>query len=309
VGTGEHPSTIFSRTHTIAEPETDIENLSTSQNVHIRIHLKPGSIAYLESLDAGGEDPIIEYFKLRSFVSHEVNCMNPLRENVVCYGSDYIQAVRDWFVVRKHHYELRVARQQLLLEMRILKLEQVIAYIEYSSRASMSKLPKAKMISLLESSKYVRIATQALKSPKEYPTDQLRQAILDSPKSSYDYLLTMGDVDKSRESLEKHTVKLGQFRAELASLVSRKEDFPGATQWLAELDRLEEHIIRESARGWLAPSAEEYVYPSDGDDTATPQASAGTKKKGQRSGRQEPGSTRPSRTQAKTPTRGRAPRK
>ncbi len=263
-------SETISRTRILARAE-DIINSSTRYNVNIVVHLAPGAMDYLESLRGEerdpSRDPLIEYFKLRGIISHELNCMSPLRDRVNQYGDDYFAAAKDWFVVRKHHYALRVVRQKLLLELRALRLEQIIKYCEYSETHSMSKLPKATMIARLEAAGFIKIATQPLKTPKDYPTKILRETILESPKSTYDYLLGMGDIDKSRESIDKYQAKLASVQKEYVDLTSRKESFPGESQWYQELDALEKIITEESARGWEPPGAENFTFPGEAPNT------------------------------------------
>lgn len=226
----------------IDDPEGDLE-------VKITITLQPGAIKLLEDMGNVEIDGIQEYFTLYSAMHSRLNLMRS--SNQVAIFNSYEDIVRDWFPVRKELYRKRIERRRILLMLKIKSYENIIRYIRESNAYQMSKRTSADQVRLLAAEKYDKMNTARISSPKFTPNEDLEQVVLRGPKANYSYLLAISDSKKSEEALNERMEELEALRKELAALNNEQGRFPGATEWVAELDKLE-RVIKEGQRtAWL----------------------------------------------------------
>jgi DNA topoisomerase-2 len=246
----------------VLSPER-IENYSDKQTPKIVIKLAPGALNVLASryseISSGDalHEGILAHFKLQSPITHSLNFVSPYRDSVLSY-TEYSEPIREWFRLRKKHYGMRVDRQKICLGLEILRLEQIIRFVEFSATSPLAGKRKAVMETVLKENGFARLCSSHLDNPREIPTARLTSMIVDSPTSSYDYLLNMGDNKKSMEALDGYLDKLNRFEARLREVVVEK--FPGASQWLTELKEISGIIRSGSSCGWEAPGAEKFKF-------------------------------------------------
>jgi hypothetical protein len=196
-------------------------------------------------------DGVEEYFQLRDHMVSHINCMN-IDGSVLEFGSNYEDVFYHWFPIRRQFYIARVNRQELLLRLKIVCVENIIRYINECMKMNLPKRKEAEMIKILLERGYAKIHRGKLYQPKFTPTDQLEQVILYGPKANYDYLLDITDRGKSEESIAKHTINLEALQLELSELieVSCRGKFRGAAIWESELDKLEKVIVEGQKTFW-----------------------------------------------------------
>ena len=241
-----------------------VTNESDKHTVNVKIRLMPGALDRLAGMhpELGRKEAIhesiLEHFKLRSPLTHDLNFMSVGRDKILSYGSDYRAPIREWFKIRKEHYMLRAKRARILLDLQIMYQEQLIKYVHFSADSPLARKRRDEMVRLLAANGFVQICVSALANPREIPTNKLVEAITGA-KATYEYLLSLGDVKKSSESLEKYQAKLDAFRAQRLAL-DVQERFPGAALWIRELNELEQVIREGSARGWESKGSSEFKF-------------------------------------------------
>ena len=233
---------------------------SNDRRINIVVTLVPGATSVLNSLgDSVYTTGIEEFFMLRSHMDDHLNFMG--MDGAVVSLNTYDEILRLWFPVRKRYYTERIDRELTLMILRIRKLENVVRYVKDESlRLQTRKL--AFMNEKLSEQKYDKFNAKKLNSPKFTPTLELVSLILNSPKSSYDYLLDLSDKAKSEE-------KLAEYNAELEALKLAKADleekaaagrFKGAAIWLSELRELRGVITEGLKTEWKFGDFGKYTF-------------------------------------------------
>lgn len=239
----------------------NINDLSDDLKVNIEIKLKPGAI---QLLDAGGDmiwaDGVEEYFQLRDRMDSHINLMG-INSEVIMF-SDYESVMYHWFPVRKEYYGKRIARQRAILVLTVRRLENVVRYIEESTRLNLSKRKKVEMERVLTEENFDKMHLGKLTNPKFTPVEQLEEVILRGAKANYDYLLGLSDLKKSEESLANFHQELSKVRAEIVDLdeVANRGRFPGSVLWEAELDALETQIREGQKTFWKYGDANKFKF-------------------------------------------------
>ena len=224
----------------------------TSKQVNITLYLKSGE--YEKILTKYGNidfDPIEDFLGLRIRLNSNINCIGA--DDSVLEFKCYEDVVNTWFIERKNLYELRIQRQLILLKLQILYLENIIRFMDNETKYGFTtKTELDKMKEILESEKYNKINETLLKSPKFTPTMELETLILYSSGATYNYLLSLSNIDKSAGNSKKRKEQLQSKKQELSELKkSIKVDmFPGATIWLNELEYLEKVINEGFKTNW-----------------------------------------------------------
>lgn len=238
-----------------------INDLSDDLKVNIEIKLKPGAISLL---DAGGDmvwaDGVEEYFQLRDRMDSHINLMG-VNSEVIMFSS-YESVMHHWFPVRKEYYGKRIMRHRKLLVLTVRMLENVIRYIEESTRLNLSKRKKAEMERVLTEENFDKLHVGKLNNPKFTPIEQIEEVVLRDTKANYDYLLGLSDLKKSEESLAEFRQKLSNVKAEILDLdeVSNRGRFPGSVVWESELDALEIQIREGQKTFWKYGDVSKYKF-------------------------------------------------
>jgi DNA topoisomerase II len=224
----------------------------TDDNINITLYLKPGE--YEKILKKYGDehfDPIEDYLGLKVPLNSNINCINT--DDVVLELNHYEEVVDIWFAERKRLYGIRIRREMILLEIYIKYLENIIRFQDHEGEFGWStKTDVEKMNADLEKKKFIKIDEELMRSPKFTPIDELEQKILGSEKSTYRYLLSLNNLDKSSKNSEKKKKTLAERKKELNDLIeaNKRDAFPGASQWLKEIDELEKIIRTGFETNW-----------------------------------------------------------
>lgn len=229
-----------------------VRDESTNKDIKIDIKFKPGFLKKL--LDSGKEDdavdPIIKYLKLKTSLKPNLNFRN-LQGTVTEYKS-YVDVMKDWFEVRKSFYEKRIKRMDILLKLRIIEAENQIRFAENRHQYHFNDIKTNKQIAILTEEKYQKIDHALLDKPGYTAVNKLEELILNSEKSSFQYLLKMNSSDFSTEGIEHLKEYLKKCRKDKKKLYNEENKFPGAHLWLEELDILDSLVTTAREKTWHA---------------------------------------------------------
>jgi DNA topoisomerase-2 len=232
----------------------DVKNHSTDYTIEIHIPLKPGAVELIEELgDYPFTSGVEEYFGLRSRMCDHLNFMGA--DGGVKSLTRYEEVFDTWFPVRATHYAKRIERQMCLARCNILYYDNLIRFITSDLRLSKCKISTMK--EMLATEKYDKFSS-VLKKPLYTPNHELEAAILDG---TYDYILKLTEYSKSEESLQEYAEKRSKYQVELDLLQSEltTDRFPGATQWMRELDELSTTIKEGMKTAWKFGEHDMYV--------------------------------------------------
>lgn len=235
----------------IDKPYVDNINFSkcTEDSVHIEIKLESGGKKYIKE-NYGNEylTPLQHYFNLKVSLNSNLNLLGDNDEVIEYENKDgYEKIFIDWFKNRKALYTVRLDRELILLKLKILRLENLIRYVnEYEELGVKGKkIEKAEKI--LKKAKYQKLNNGLLNNPGYIKTDVLEEMILNPSDDPYGYLLDLRDRDKLDAPCRKREEKLKEFKKLLKKLNKKDPYFKGATVWLNELDELE-NVIKEGMK-------------------------------------------------------------
>lgn len=241
-----------------SEPD-DILDASDDIKVNITIRLKSGAIEILNNLgDSIFTDGIEEYFLLRDRMDSNINLMGMSGE--VLSFSNYEDVMYVWFLVRKNFYRQRLDRQLLMLELEIKYYENIIKFIEIYESLNLVKQSISNMENKLLEKKFDKFHKKKYSNPKFTPNAELISKIMLSDKANYDYLLDLKEREKSSESLIVFKNNLQNAIDHLSDLQSKYKQgrFPGACDWLYELDQLADVIKLGQQTFWKFEDAEKF---------------------------------------------------
>lgn len=235
-------------------------------------------------------DGIMVYFNLYKALNKNLNFIMP--DHSVKTFEKYIEAYKVWFAERKSLYKYRIARELILLILKYILEVNIITYIELSNDMQLSKQDEAEMVRILKDRGFSELWHTRINKPDFMPTEELVYTIAGQEgvnkaseiiekvfngrnknnrrlrelkavltvfekgryedKRSYDYLLNISDIKKSRESLKKHIIAKDTIIAQIEELVNDacSGNFIGANIWLKEIVELEKLIEYGMSTVW-----------------------------------------------------------
>jgi hypothetical protein len=227
--------------------------------VDILITLQEGAMELLERMYGDLEDGIEQYLDLRTRLYENLNFMGVAGE-VVCMETPE-QAIRYWYPHRKNLYTLRTERKCILLELKIMQLEQKKKYID--SGISLLDMEDDAIDTLLSTQGYLKIYKKVLDCPDFITNEELKDAVLGHKKSSYKYLIDgVTDRNRTRKGKLALTAEIASLHHELNEYRDEitRDIFPGAKEWLRELDELEEIIKLGRATNWTYDKVNKFTF-------------------------------------------------
>ena len=229
--------------------------------VNIEITLKPGALTLLDTMgDSVYTDGIEEYFLLREHMDSHINLMGVHDE--VMEFNNYQQVMYPWFQMRKAYYGKRIERELMLLELQIVRLENIIRYIRLADGLKMPGQTDSQMQATLTDNKFDRVYNAKINNPGFTPTSELRNKVLTGPKATYDYLLDLTDRRKSIEGLKQFERELEAARKSIDDINEKScmGRFPGAVIFEAEINAIEEVISEGMRTTWKFTNADRFQY-------------------------------------------------
>lgn len=222
--------------------------IDDDEKVKIEIALKPGIIDKLKVKENKyGLDPIIYELDIYSIVSHCINFIDT--DGRVAEYEKYHQVIDAWFPKRKEQYAIRLTKERLLLELRIVYLENYTRYIQ-DNTVKIKGLEESQANKILADAKYLKLDPSVINAPKFRNCEAITEEFY---AGNYDYLLDTTDRNKLESSVKKKLAELTTKRKELADLnkLMKEDDFIGKTQWLKELAELEKVYNEGIKTKWL----------------------------------------------------------
>ncbi len=236
-----------------------INDVSSDIVVKIEIKLKKDAMDIIKTFaDDIWSDGVEEYFQLRDSMDSHLNMMG-IAGDVISF-TKYEDIISKWFPHRKQFYIQRVERQRILLNLDILRLENILRYADLHPRLGLSKLKKINMEQILVENNFDKIHVGKINNPKFLETAELENIILRGPKANYDYLLGLSDLKRSHESIQVITAELEKARNNLTNHTEMmgKGRFPGALIWERELNELEVQIREGVRTAWMYSDVNKY---------------------------------------------------
>lgn len=225
------------------------EETNNEQGVSIKIYLKPGKFDEIQEKFATKMfDGITEYFVLRKRIINKLNFIDT-EGNVHTYKG-YAPIFMDWFNTRKQIYIDRFDRYLIILNIKILVLQNHIRFCDNITVYGInSKTTTAAMLKILVDEKYDKIDNSLLKDNMSIKNDQLHALIVNSATADFNYITNLRISDTNEEPNNKRKAELSELLYERDELMKPQQYFKGASAWLSELEKIKELKVKY-ADGW-----------------------------------------------------------
>jgi len=236
-----------------------VESNNNTETVGIDITLANNGLDKIAGCGDGVyTDDIEEFFQLRNSMNSHINLIGLHGE--VAEFTTYEAVLKEWFPVRKEHYAKRIERQIVLLDIDITIRESIIKYIvaNYKLRG----MKRQEMDIFLKDNGYFTVNPDYLKDIKFAPTAELKKIAFDNTNANYIYLLSINDLSRTEESIDKKQIKLDTLILKRKALLDEiaTDAFIGASAWLRELDLLEYTINEGHRTEWLFKNKDMFTY-------------------------------------------------
>jgi DNA topoisomerase-2 len=242
---------------------TDFEDYTDTNNVNIKLMLKPGAYEEITSNESkyGNEiiDPIIDCFKLMEPIHHLINLVD--ENHRVKEYSTYEDVFNDWYEFRKKLYSVRVEREIILTDLRIKMLENIQRFSSQHDSFNITKdTEESQTIQILHDNNYDIFNHKLLESPQFTLVNKLVSLITDKNYGAdYKYLINLRYRELQKKPYEDRAKKIQELRERLKYLTEDMGLFVGAKIWLCEIDELEKAVDEGVKTGWKY-GEDEYRY-------------------------------------------------
>ncbi|QKE50534.1 DNA topoisomerase 2 [Faustovirus] len=236
----------------------DVVNDSPDR-VDILITLYDGALELLEKKYGDLTEGIEQYFELRTRLYENLNFMG-VNGEVLCFETPE-QAIKYWYPYRRELYISRTERKCIMMELKIKQLENKRNYI--NSNISILDMEDQDIDKLLQERGFIKIYKKVLDCPDFIPNDKIVDTVLNHKKASYKYLID-GVNDRARTrvgrtALDNEIAKLQRELIDYKESIAR-DIFPGAREWLHELDQLEHIITIGRETNWTYDRGNKFTF-------------------------------------------------
>lgn len=247
----------------------DIQN-NSGECIDIIIKLSKSTklfnpVSYIENFaDGHWVDGFEEYFGLHASIISHLSMMTA--EGYVHVFDKYEDILRYWMPIRAKYYEKRIQRQKVLLEAKLVWLQNIIRYCEQYKMLNINNITEDAAIIQLAAAGYDRINSVWLKSKgqingKFLTAEEIQQNIINGANSSYDYLFNLTDRARLSSAVLQRAAHLQKIHKKLDMITNGIGGrFYGANQWLLELTKLEQIIIAGRSTLWQFDDFDKYKY-------------------------------------------------
>jgi len=231
---------------------------TNDDGVKITLYFKSGEMDKIKKKHGNDVfDCWIDFLNLKNSLDENINMVDE-KEQVVEFKT-YEPIVDRWFVIRKRLYSERIDREIILLDLRILYLENIIRFTKHHQDYIITpKTKRDKVDDILKKAKYDTFNHTLLLSPRYTKVSELRGLIINSqPNTTYNYLVNLRYSDMIEDACTRREKELEELKKHLDEL---KEDLgedeedgglpKGGKSWLKELDELETTIKLGLKVGW-----------------------------------------------------------
>jgi DNA topoisomerase-2 len=187
-------------------------------------------------------DPIQLFFGLVVKMTHNLNFID--ENGAVKEFNKYEKVLIHWFNHRHKYYTARIMRESTILNIKITYLCEKLRFCKnYLQLGFVEKLKEQQMIAILDTNKFARVNNGPFNRPgdaDDNPTDKLFGLVFNN-EGNYDYLLHIHTQDRSEENQIKMENNIKKLQSELDAINNewKTDSFPGASQWLREIDAFE----------------------------------------------------------------------
>jgi DNA gyrase/topoisomerase IV subunit B len=230
-----------------------VHDRSTSDAVELEIVLREGAFERIAA-DFGDADidPIEDALALRASLRPHLNYYGA-DGAVLEFGECYLAVLLYWARLRRDLYVVRLTRERIVAELRILEEEQIIRYIGMAAELDLASVEDdAVAADVLRRHGFPPLHRALLHRPEYTPNADLYRLVTEGPGASHDYLLDLRERDLVRAAVAKRHEALAARRADLAAATARLAERPvaGASVWRAELAHFTAEVERGVATAW-----------------------------------------------------------
>jgi hypothetical protein len=237
---------------------------NNEHTVLTRIKMAPGALAKITDMATAFFDGVEVYLGLYTKMDRHLNFMT--EDMTVREFKSYEEICRAWFPHRRQAYINRIERRFLRLRCEIELLQYQLRYIETSKNINLEE--EQNVIDLVNRDGYPPLAQGMLRSKQfmsniEFDNKFHYRGVKNANMSAgYEYIFGITDRDRFAKNYAARKAKLAKLCAELADLEAKtaKDSFPGCAEWLAELDKLADVIVRGQKTTWEFDRAGKYTY-------------------------------------------------
>lgn len=239
------------------------DTFNKNMDINIDVYLEPGAYKTIQSeYSTDAFDGIEKYFGLNKSMKPLLNFINI--DNTVKTYKSYEEVLLHWYELRKPYYSIRYNRERIMLELRILFLENLTRFTSPNNREEANaivntKNTSEKAISLLVKNKYQAFNVKCLNDPSGIPNDKLKKVILEE-NVTYSYILNLTCTQRLKEANEKRHVELQAYKDRLNYLNSQDKYFEGAEMWIEDLNAFQKAMEDGIKNNWNVNAGYEEVY-------------------------------------------------
>ena len=195
----------------------------------------------------------IDFLNLKNSLDENINMIDE-KEKVIEFKT-YAPIIDRWFVLRRKLYEERIDREIVLINLKIIYLENIIKFTKnHQSYNITPKTKRDKVDDILRKNNYDTFNHTLLLSPRYTKVSEMKTLIMNGPHgTTYNYLVNLRYSDMIEDACAKRKKELEELKKRLDELKSDMGDgdIPkGGKTWLKELDELEETINLGLKVGW-----------------------------------------------------------
>lgn len=238
--------------------KSNYDEATNIDSVEIDFELVPGTMEKWTSIPTDEKDlftPVEKALNLCKCVHSLVNMMD--KHGAVKEYKFYSEIVNDWFVERKKLYAARIDRITILLEYKILFLQNQNRFCkEHKKYGITNETPDEEANVILQKNKYDSFNKTLLFSPQYTKIKELKTLICNNPENgtNYDYILDMGYKKMIKKPCDEREEEIKKLKEDLSQIKDDCEEtngkFKGQKSWLKELEELEKIIDFGLKNGW-----------------------------------------------------------
>jgi hypothetical protein len=230
-----------------------VEDRSSVDRVDLIITLAEG--AYPRILAEYGDeeiDPIEDALLLRASINPRLNYYRA-DGGVVEFGQSYLALLLYWAPLRRDLYRRRLEREKILAELRLLQQTETLRYIGLSTSLDLARVSDKKTAeALLAERGFPPLDSGLIGCPEYTPNEDLVRLATRGPKASYKYLLSLQQKSLVESEAEKRRAAIAAEQRGLEKLTALlgESPTPGASVWLAEIEKFQQVVAEGIATGW-----------------------------------------------------------
>jgi DNA topoisomerase-2 len=194
-------------------------------------------------------DPIIRYFDMKQTLKSNLTFL--IEDGTPYVFESYMELFKRWYFTRQQCYVDRITRQIVILELKKLKIQNIIRYSENRKTYKLEGISEDGQDEVMKNAKFDQINNTILNNPSYLRPEEIKDQVLNLDVS-FNYLLNMGARQITDKKITEYKNELRKIEEELINLQPRGEAFKGQHIWKQELNELD--LVVKSARanenGW-----------------------------------------------------------